>query len=58
MLIFIENDLDLIVDPFHVTGLFPYLLKKIRKPEVFLCFQGVLKETNGMEWVDGMEGKL
>ena len=25
--------------------------KNIRTPEVFWCFQGVLKETSGMEWI-------
>ena len=37
-------------NPFHATGFFQYPLKY--PPEVFWCFQSVLKETKGMEWVN------
>ena len=26
--------------------------ENIRKPDIFLCFQGVSKETSGMKWVN------
>ena len=36
--------------PFNATSFFQYPLKY--PPEVFWCFQSVLKETKGMEWVN------
>ena len=35
-----------VVNSFHSTGLFPYLLK------VLWCYQGVQKETRSMKWVN------
>ena len=40
-----------IVNPLHATGLFLLLLKNIRKPEGFRCFQELQKKTLGMKWV-------
>ena len=45
---FVKN----IFNPFHGTSLFLYSLKYIRKPEVLWCFQGALKETSAMKWVN------
>ena len=42
-----------IFNPFPGTGLFLYFLKYIRKPEVFWCFQGALKESSAIKWVKG-----
>ena len=35
---------------FYATGLF-LPPENIRKPMIFLCFQGVLKETGDIKWV-------
>lgn len=45
-----KNSVDTDLNRFHATDLFLYPLKKIWKPEVFLCFQEVQKETGGMKW--------
>lgn len=41
------------IDPFHATGLLPYLPENISKPETFWYFQELYKEkaTYGMKWV-------
>ena len=45
--IFVKNIFILFPD----TCLFLYSLKYIRKPEVFWCFQGALKERSAIKWV-------
>ena len=50
MILSSQND-SFFINPFHAT----YLLlppENIRKPEVFWCVLGLLKETRGMKWIN------